>query len=299
MLNLNALADADIHTLADFAELLCLSKPDRILSADDLEDHLVDEADATRGRVALDDCFAHLSWRATAFGSSYPFSIAENLRSFKTNETFTGNQAAYIFLLLCANLPRISRDKHRDLTDAFERASLCALRRIWPQHGEVRAFGKNNTDYQGRKSARLQTLGREIGGRPILSDQSFRKNDSGDGGIDLAAWITLDDFEIENKPSALVQCACSRDQWTSKQSEISHARLNKLLNPTAPWLEFMFMPICFRNNNGRWAVEADVASLIVVDRLRLIGFIDVTNDWNDISIQPLLDEVFDSMLDAA
>jgi len=81
MLDLNRITDGDIHTLADFAELLCLLKPDRVLSADDLDDHLVDVCDEQRSSRPLGDAFAHMAWRQVAFDAYYPFTVALNQRN--------------------------------------------------------------------------------------------------------------------------------------------------------------------------------------------------------------------------
>jgi hypothetical protein len=137
----------------------------------------------------------------------------------------------------------------------------------------------------------MNKLGADIGGKPQLSDKSFRGNDSGDGGIDLVSWLSLDIFEPQNIPSLLGQCACSREEWSVKQSEISASRLAHLLVPTHPWIEAIFIPLCFRDNSGRWAVPGDVARAVVVDRLRMIGFIDASARLAALPIPAVVDEV--------
>lgn len=269
MLDLNRIADGDIHTLADFAELLCLLKPDRVLSADDLDDHLVDVCGEQRGSRPLGDAFAHLAWRQTAFVADYPFTVAANQQSIAAPDNLTMKQRIYVFLLLCANLPFVGAP-YNLLTDAFERLANCALKRMWPEKAVIKTFGKNNADYIGNKSERMHKLALDLGCRPAVDPAKFRPRDNGDGGIDLAGWLELDEHERENKLTCLVQCACSRTNWNSKQSEISRERIGKLFNPTTPWLEMLCIPICFRNNNGRWAFDADVGEIIMIDRLRLL-----------------------------
>ena len=299
MLTLDRLADGDLHTLADFAELLCLLKPDRILSTEDIEDHLFDEAGEARGKRPIQDAFAHLSWRTSAFGDAYPFTVADNQQSISAPDDLTIKQKSYVLLLLCANLPYFERCEYAGLTNAFERAAHAAMQRMWPNTGHVRKFGKNNADYQGTKAERMRTLAMEIGCRPVIDTNKFRPRDSGDGGIDLAAWLELDLNEPENKPTALAQCACSREEWSTKQSEISHKKLGKLFNPTTPWLEFIFIPICFRNNNGRWAVDADVDTILLIDRPRLIYFLVAEDDWQNIAAPEVLDKFLSSRLEVA
>lgn len=289
MLVLDRITNSDIHTLADFAELLCLLKPDRVLSAEDFDDHLVDACGETRGNRPLGDTFAHMTWRASAFGEHYPFVVASNQQSISASDPLTEQQRVYVFLLLCANLPHVARNEYKQLTDAFERLAHCALRRMWPSTGEVRAFGKNNAQYTGSKAQRMHALALELGCRPNVDSSKFRVGDSGDGGIDLAAWLELDDHEAENKFSALAQCACSRDDWSRKQFEVSFGKLGKLFNPTTPWLELLCIPICFRDNNGRWAVDGDLANVILIDRPRLLRYLDLPADWEAIEPPSILD----------
>ena len=278
---LNRVTDSDLHTLADFAELLCLLKQDRVLSVEDLEDHLVDICEEARGSRPIGDAFSQIQWRSVAFGDFYPFSIADNQQSISSPDNFTRRHETYAFLLLCSNLSYVARP-YTPLTDAFERLAHRALKRMWPATAEVRTFGKNNAEYQGTKAQRMYRLAQDLGCRPTVDQTKFRVGDSGDGGIDLAAWLELDDFLTEHKFSALAQCACSRDGWSAKQYEINNGKLRNLFNQTTPWLEIMCIPLCFRDNNGRWAIEGDVGDTILIDRLRLLRYLEPTDDWAEI-----------------
>lgn len=296
MLNLNRVADGDIHTLADFAELLCLLKPDRVLSVDDLDDHLFDECDEQRGSRPLGDVFAHISWRAASFEMHYPFSVAANQKSISAPEDLTTAQQIYVFLLLCSSLPFVGAP-YNPLTDAFERLAHRALERMWPIKATIKTFGKNNSDYVGSKSERMHKLALDIGCRPTVDRHSFRRGDGGDGGIDLVSWLELDSYETENKFSCLAQCACSRSDWPNKQFEISRGSIGKLFSPTVPWLEMLCIPICFRDNNGRWAVDAEVGEIVMIDRLRLLQFIEPEEDLSAINPPHILNDFLQSRLD--
>lgn len=282
MLVLDRLTDGDVHTLADFAELLCLLKPDRVLSADDLDDHLVDACQERRGARPIGDAFAHMEWRAAAFRAHYPFTISANQQAIAAADDLTAAQQAYVLLLLCANLP-FTGAPYNPLTDAFERLAHLALKRMLPARASVKTFGKNNVDYVGDKSEKMRKLALDIGCRPTVDPAKFRLRDSGDGGIDLAGWLDLDAHESENKLTCLAQCACSRTDWPRKQFEISRASIGKLFNPTTPWLEILCIPICFRNNNGRWAIDAEVGEIVMIDRLRLLQFIEPDEDLRAIT----------------
>ena len=111
-----------------------------------------------------------------------------------------------------------------------------------------------------------------------MTDKDFRGGDGGDGGIDLAGWLEMDLHEPKNKMSILAQCACSREEWVKKQTEISSVRLANMLSPTAPWIECLFSPVSFRDNSGQWAVPSSVANIVLIDRLRLLNSISLPDD---------------------
>ena len=281
MLSLNEPKNSDIHTICDFWELLCLLTPDQECSLDYLNDFVADYKDNGRRAFSddeLSDVLAQASWREGSFGDCYPFSVdIEGLIS--AENPFSDRQRFYFFLLICSNLAFVTMRTHwQPLTDAFERASHCALKRMWPSTGVAVPFGKNTTGYIGTKWERLNLLGSQIGGRPRLTEKDFRGGDGGDGGIDLAGWLDMDLHEPKNKMSILAQCACSREDWVKKQTEISSVRLANMLSPTAPWIECLFSPVSFRDNSGQWAISSSVANIVLIDRLRLLNSISLPDD---------------------
>lgn len=296
VLDLDRPVDSDIHTLADFAELLCLLTPDRYCSRDDLKDYIEDKSENILKDSLLEDIVAQLAWREGAFYKYYPFSLVEHGKVLHAPEEMTGSQRQYIFFLLCANLPFINRDFRSVLTDSFEKVSEVALRAIWPCSGIVRKFGKNTTDYSGKKHERIQKLGVDIGANPQVNKFTYRSKDSGDGGIDLAAWLDLDDHEKHNIPSALAQCACSRTDWVKKALEISCDRLGGYLCPTHRWMQVLFIPHSFRNNNGKWDVPGEVSMTVIIDRLRLINQLAEDSEVGKNANQ-LLDKVMEQRAD--
>ena len=295
MIILNKPRDTDTHTLADFAELLCLLTQDRICSRETIADQIKDVGDSSISESALDDCFSHLEWRAKSFEGLYPFTVDKNSKTFSAPEELNQIYHLYILLLLCANLPFL--ENRSNITDAFERLAITALERSWPQGSNIHPFGKNETTYIGTKAERINKLATDIGGHGLCNDKTFRARDSGDGGLDLVAWIGLDEYETRNIPSALGQCACSRTDWVSKQTEISRDRLNPMIHPSHPWMQMIFIPHCFRNNHGGWAVDGEIASTIIFDRLRIVKKIGGDLDWNVISPPQLFFDFLDKRLE--
>lgn len=246
--------------------------------------------------VELDDCFNQIDWRSSAFGDSYPFATDANGRTFSCPEDLNPEQKLYVLLLLSSNLPFLEIVTN-PLTEAFERISFLTLTHTSPSRASVRPFGKNETDYVGPKWQRLNTLAEQIGGHGRCNEGTFRTRDSGDGGIDLASWLTLDTYESRNIPSSLAQCACSREAWSSKQTEISHARLGGQIQPTHLWSQILFIPHCFRDNVGNWAFDGEVGLTIIYDRLRILKILENDIDWNYISPPQALHDFLETRLD--
>lgn len=297
MINIDKPRDHDIHTLCDYAELICLLTEDRTCSREAISDQGRDVGETEFQDNFLDDCFNQIQWRVKEFGEFYPFSLSAHARSFSAPELLTEKQNLYALILLCANLPFV-QEKRGSLTEAFERISFLALKTFWPAKGTVKPFGKNESEFTGTKWERINKLADEIGGIGSSSASSFRKGDSGDGGIDIAAWMTFDSSnEKRNIMSALAQCACSRTDWSSKQSEISFDRLSNLIHPTHRWNQILFIPQCFRDNRGFWAVPGEIGQTILFDRLRIISQFSDSVNWSVIAppeiFQTFLEKRFD------
>ena len=299
-INLDCPRDHDTHTLADFLELLCLVSLDRQVSTDTLKDYIEDNRGRNTYKLSdenLEDVLGQVRWRVEAFADWYPFSLTNHGRVVEAPDEITPNQSKYVSLLICANLPFFVPKERKALTDFFERISESVLRELWPVSGIAMAVGKNTTALTGSKATRLNTLGKLIGANPHLQDTDFRDGDTGDGGIDLAAYIELDRFEHQNIISVLGQCACSRSDWSTKHSEITNGRLRRQLSPTAEWMEMLFTPILFRENSGKWAVPGDVPGVTLVDRLRLIGSLVRSEPADHPELPGLVHKLLDFRLD--
>ncbi|MEO9827501.1 MAG: hypothetical protein ABJF50_24110 [Paracoccaceae bacterium] len=240
----------------------------------------------------LEDVLGQIRWRIEAFADWYPFQLTNHGRVVEAPENLTDNQKLYVSLLVCGNLPFFEKAGRQLITDYFELVSGLVLKELWPASGLTITVGKNTTTLVGTKADRLNSLGKLIGANPHIQDTDFREGDQGDGGIDLAAYFTLDQFEHQNALSALAQCACSRTDWAPKHSEISHTKLRSLLPPSALWVEMLFTPISFRANSGGWAVPAEVPGVTLVDRLRLVLSL-IRGGTND---APPLPEIVDTLL---
>lgn len=297
MVKLDSPRDGDTHTLADFAELLCLFSLDRTCSRDSIRDHIKDSGIERRIEDEhLSDCFDQIAWRSQAFDSAYPFRLDPSRRIIEADDNLSNDCTAYATLLICANLPFFDRKTYKDITETFETVARRSLEKIWFPNGIVKAFGKNQTEYSGEKWERMNLLAREIGAKGQCTTKSFRQGDSGDGGIDLIAYKELDAFERRHSPAALAQCACSRSDWSSKQSEISTSQLAQLISSPNRWLQLLFSPVCYRNNNGHWAYD-EAGEIILFDRLRILNTLRSDLNLQSISMPQTFTDILSFKLD--
>jgi hypothetical protein len=269
--------DSDIHTIADFMEILCLTSIDKEISLEDLEDHLRDNSNSyLNSEDKKFDINEQINWRSEAFIDKYPFIVDGHL--IKLNSDLSLKNKVYIFLLISANLPLIT-DKN-SFTKSFEDLSLLSLIEMTGSKAESKVFARNTQHFTGSKPERLNELFEMTGNIGHCKPSDFRPRDSGDGGIDLVSYYKADHYESGNIMSILAQCACSRSGWSKKQNDASYDRLCNLVQVNNRWNNMLFTPICFRDNNGNWPFKAEVQNNILFDRLRIVNFLEYDNIGN-------------------
>lgn len=291
-------SDSDTHTWADYIELLALVNLDNVCTVDSAIDRIedidgefdetdlvdVDEAGGgegiepvsgsrkrinARNNTAVLDAFALILWRASAYGDCYPFSVDQDRRSITLVEDFSSAQYLYIFLLVAANLRFVSSGLS-ELTNNFEEFSRCVMRDVLPPKAEIHLFGKATSEkYHGSAYKKICSLCDDIRATLLVTEDDYRKGDSGDSGIDIVAWHGLSDRQ-KNILVYLGQCACSRSDWPKKQLAASVGQLKNVLSTAPDWVTMMFVPVCFRRVGGDWAVLSEVASVVFIDRYRLL-----------------------------
>jgi len=290
-LEINEPKDSDIHTIADFLEILCITSIDREVTFDDLEDHLSDYfSTLMNNEDKRFDVEEQICWRLEAFSDFYPFEKDEN--SIRLQSSLSTEKRVYLFLLLSANLPFVSQSLRNDYTNHFETLSLMSLKELLGPRAKSYQFARNEQEFPGQKHDRMNEVFRKIGCIGLCKKEDFNKYDSGDGGIDLVSSYEADQYEQGNIISVLAQCACSRSDWSKKQSDASHDKLEPLAQVTNRWNNMIFIPICYRDNKGKWCSKSKVYKNILFDRLRIMKFLP----QND-SINFNFPESFERMLD--
>ncbi len=282
------------YLMADYAELMCLVHPDGELSVCDVvarvyqsaEFEPLREIEMSEGSLIDDeehadifkdsqmragtDWFEHLRYRQNDFQAHYPFCVGNDriIRRCDLSE----RQMLYLFLLLCANLRLIRKTCRSPLTTGFERISAKALESYLPGF-TVHLFGKSGAwrgDYPNKLADAIDWLADNLRERNISDRKEIGEKNTGDGGLDVVAW--RHPCPDDNAPGSLIcfaQCACSPDDWKDKQIESHYLNWRHRIDFIHFPVNFMFIPLCFRDAAGGWFRRDKIRDSIVMDRLRI------------------------------
>jgi len=164
----------------------------------------------------------------------------------------------------------IEKEHMNEIAGDFEVASLKVFTRLQPEGSEIRATGVGGeAAYQGTLYEKMTKIAADIRCKANFDQHDMDVRDRGDGGVDLIAWHPMADLR-DAMPIAFAQCGCSKDDWVFKQLEAHPSKLHHYLPTRHPWATYYFMPLDFRRSDGDWANKFDLASVIIVDRLRIL-----------------------------
>ncbi|MBM9615518.1 hypothetical protein JWJ90_14635 [Desulfobulbus rhabdoformis] len=265
-----------LYQWADFVELACLMDDDgeaplgEILreawgfetglatsfACDDEEtDPLMDRSEHEDAvGTKLEDLAKHFQLREDLLRENYPFTMDLETLVLSRKE-FTEAHRLYVYLLRSANLSFHTRSDRSNLTKGFERIAYHAVEELIPSKATVALFGTASHDaykcYTGmRKYEKLCAFANDMGtciNDYNITEDTYPDQDSGDDGLDVAAWYPFDDYAA-HFPLILAQAGCTADEkeMIAKQHEV-HPRTwtNKIRNiiPVA----MMITPQCYRD----------------------------------------------------
>lgn len=276
-----------IHVWADYIELLALTNEDKLYSAGALEDVLGEVEDLAIDQEKMDDDIDDLldnainrRWadikgcfksRKQRFGDSWPFEIEDTvLKCRLDNDPENYKFKLYVALLIASCLRYVDRKIHAEITSNLELIGYHIFRKIMPEPWIVKPFGAHQQiadGYTGILFEKFKALASDLNATLILKEDELRPRDSGDGGIDLVAWLPMGD-ELGNIPVAFAQCGASLTDLFHKQFEASPANLNNKILPQHPGINYYFAPHDIRRANGTW--DKKPAEVIMIDRSRII-----------------------------
>lgn len=305
-----------IFLWADYVELLTLCSLDRTFSRGQLEESMQEGGDlqidnasemvGVESSEEADDAIAKrwddIKKRFQHRKSSYavwPFELDGNvLRSTYDSEN-SGHQL-YAALLIASSLRLCAKTRSGEVTTAFEEISCLLLRRSLPTAWEVRSFGAHQTfaqGYQGKIYSKLQQLAEDVRGKLIKDEVTYDARNTGDGSIDLAAWLSIGDRR-GNIPVILAQCACSPTDWEYKQLQVTSAATESLIHIDHPAAAYCFVPHDLAQSDAYWDRSAHVHRVVLIDRKRLLHLAANSNALADLPQWPFVKEVTELRYDA-
>jgi hypothetical protein len=251
------------HYHADFIELLALAENESGIEFDRVKQIYGGDQDLTNDLIEL------ISSRIAAYDDKYPFSMNGRSRlTLKAN--ITDCQKLYIFMLLCSNTSKI--ENASDFRRDFELISYKAMVDFLPSHSNCYIMGKSGIGgqrYTGHIEKKLALLAADLSSKIIYDEDAFAGNNSGDGGVDIVAWVPfLGDGNLKYMPLYAAQCATGRD-WKHKQDEA--ANLKHYIETPKSFNVCLFIPYDGRNTDGGHNEKGSIRVPILFDRLRIIN----------------------------
>ena len=292
----NIPSGTDAFFWSDFAELKAATHPDNCFSRGDLA------GIAGRNRTRESTVNTEEQWRSLidfcntrrhVFGSFYPFTVSDDKDTLTLESPQTPGQRLYLSLLIAASMRHIPNTRKGDIARAFEETCFSVFSSLMPVGSTIHATwasGGPEAPYTGHLYEKMIQIARDIRGNPDISPEDFKERNTGDGGIDLIAWHPMAD-ERPGIPISFAQCGCSRDDWTFKQAEASPFQHRNHFRVMHEWATYYFMPIDLREFDGRWAYKSKIASVIIVDRLRLLRLAEQYGLYGELPEFPFVDEV--------
>lgn len=296
----------DLYRWADYVELKCLANADGFFSSADFIDVVRpnsedlgqgdhEEIENERRRkiskaekndkweIRSKEIFNVIEVRSEIFSEYYPFIISENEAAITLKEDLNLNNKKYLFLLLSSNL-QFTSDFKKELTGSFEYMSRDVLINFLPPHAKVMLFGSSNTEEKDDSVVneikfwdKLLFLEDFVKAKIQIKEEDLNVYNKGDGGLDIVAIIPTGDEET-HFPVIFAQCACSPEDWITKQADIKRDKWDQwILLKTFP-LYYMFIPQNYRNSQGNWFRASTIQYTTLVDRQRILK--NFNNDEN-------------------
>jgi hypothetical protein len=282
MLPYSPSAQAEVHELADFAELLCWeqgsSSAREIVAAlgrlDDNDHNVGAEDNETRTTDYLDDVMNEINRRAASCNGAYPFSLGREGASLHYQCAMDANPKSivYRYLLLSTRLNMKDDRMHDGLDGSLLLEELAAhVLRNYLGASRARSF-VFGTAIGGNFQARIEGMCRELGEGGRFRNLDNLPPSARDDALDAVAWIPFAD----RHPGQLIVFA----QCKTGSSWGDHLRDLQPDDFVMKWMErgILVKPMrafCVAESadRRRWSTTC-VDAGILLDRCRLVDFSD-------------------------
>lgn len=294
---------------ADYVELQCLcsrsglvSKGNIAAQTQEASDTQVDsdedwqdpheESEELDDRISQrwDDIHSRLNTRSKQY-SDWPFVLERNVVRLRFDAN-NPRHRLYVALLVASSLRVCERHRTSEVTRAFEEISYHWLQQSLNSLWEVRPFAAHQTlpnAYDGTLQKKLKELAGDIQATVLKRDEEFDPRNTGDGGIDLVAWLKMGDRR-GNMPIIFGQCACSPTDWEDKQLDVTPSSTEALISPHHPGAAYCFVPHDLSANDGLWDRAEHVKRTVLVDRLRFFRLFERIDCFDKLPTWTFIDD---------
>ncbi len=300
----------DEHIWADYVELLCLTSLDTTISKAGIVDRINERHDVgenspvndetdnidhydfnsleetrtmpsaidSRNEQFIEDVFSHLEYRdVNTLKGTYPFEFSPKRNSLSLRSSLSKEQKLYLFFLIASNIRCLTQSTKSKVPDLFEVISRDALKNYMPSPTQVYIFGTNTYDdakrYKGVLVDKIKKLAEDLGDKPHFKPKDFKPTNTGDGGLDIVAWLPFKSGTTGNNIRLFGQCACT-EEWVKKQHTSNTPTWAKRISFGINPINAIFIPFCYHSSNGGWFNEDNIhQGTILFDRIRLMSLL--------------------------
>ena len=284
-----------IGVWTDYCELQCLIDEHYQIDRDQLSSIVIKSEDFAKASERaqkirkekltsiFQDVYTHVKLREQMLPGIYPFTINVDDQLVLQSAELSGLSKLYLFLLCASNLEYMQ--PVHDFTSDFEVVSLMYMRKLFPSM-VFKLFGSSNTNTKlqandvindVKLSDRIINLSKFI--TVSLDPEGLNrlsKYNHGDGGLDIVGIRPMGD-ERKSVPVIFGQCACSYDEWSSKQQSVGDERWRKFLRTWETSIQtYIFIPIWNMNSEKQFEDDLELSHCVLVDRQRLLSVAEDT-----------------------
>jgi len=259
----------DLYCHCDFIEINSLARGELGVDKDYLE-----QLYPTKGEADFVDVFSLIESRAAWYDDVYPFEVNYDDKRLKLKNNLTDKHKLYIFFIMCSRNEKINYEGNI-LESDFEHISTLALKNYLPSHAFVYHFGKSSYQedrYSGKLTDKMNLLAEDIKCDTAYDASDFSTQDTGDGGLDVVAWVPFPG-DIDNFMHIQVflgQCAIGKD-WKNKHHDVEKMKSN--IHFPIGVASMMYVSHDLRKDSGKFKKSASRAHLLF-DRFRLIKLVN-------------------------
>lgn len=291
---------ADIHELADFAELNALTRGSASIRSiqalmgrmDDNDSNVGCEDNDDRTAEDLDEMMNEIDRRRVACGDGYPFELqAEGTVLAFDPGNLTERGRIYLYLLLSTRLNMKERKVHEgiDGTGLLETISSHALKNYLGGEPRARSF-VFGTSCAGGFTEKIGALCRDLGEGGHFRNIDAGDVDANDDKLDVVAWIPFSDG-LPGKLILFGQCKTGTN-WRNEVTQLQpDSFIKRWMSDTMVVSPLRAFCISEAADRTKWSGVC-VYSGILFDRCRLVDFCRGLDDdlsaliskWSDAAI---------------